>query len=300
MRRLGRAGANVVSRAVTFPVANLNRTLSVCLPDGRDVHRAGPGSVGPGKRWRCSAPTPTGSTCWSTSWRDRRLVLEPAPGTRPTTTLARSRGQGETSLVIDRLGYDREPAAATAPPPVSARTPRCCTRSSSTCARAPVRGRDPDNGTTPAAQHVVVHGHGLGASIAQVEEAHYRDVEGLVLMSWTDTGHSPLAVDLASRQSATCLQGAGYARFAPTAATFRNGMFATAPSGVQRSGGARERRPLRRRALAGDESGGLAARCRAGDSPVLLLYGGKDAYTRDGAPARRPRRTSRRSRSPHT
>ena len=106
-------------------------------------------------------------------------------------------------------------------------------------------------------------------------------------MSWTDTGHSPLAVDLASRQSATCLQGAGYARFAPTAATFRNGMFATAPRGVQRTAA---------RLANADPCGDVlslatnlvASRLAAAQvtPPVLLLYGDKDAYTRDGAAAR--------------
>ena len=275
-------GTDVVSRAVNFPVANLNRTLSLCLPDG-ETYTVRARLVGPRSEVlgadadRINVLVHDGATGgWF--WNLRRHPAYDYAG-----SLAR---QGETSLVIDRLGYDRSPLP----------------HGTSTCLGADAEMlhqivqhlrsgnyefADPGNGTTPAAQHVVVHGHGLGASIAQVEEAHYRDVEGLVLMSWTDTGHSPLAVDLASRQSATCLQGAGYARFAPTAATFRNGMFATAPRGVQRTAAG-----LANADPCGDvlslATNLVASRLAAAQvtPPVLLLYGDKDAYTRDAGPAR--------------
>jgi pimeloyl-ACP methyl ester carboxylesterase len=136
----------------------------------------------------------------------------------------------------------------------------------------------------PHAQHVVLHGHSLGASIAQVEAATFDDVDGLVLMSWSDSGPSRLALDGATRQSATCLQGREYAPFAASAAAFRHGLFVTAPPRVQRVA-ARLRNPD----PCGDVLSFAANQLTSGlttsrvEPPVLLLFGSKDAYTRDGS-----------------
>lgn len=275
------AGASpaVVSRTVVFDVQDTNATSVACLPDNQSYELRGR-LVGPrdqvdglGGSMRVDVLVhDLGTGGWF--WR-----LPGHPAYDYAHQLAR---RGETSLVLDRLGYGASPLAD----------------GNATClgAQADIvhqvvqhltsgqyRFADPSYGTTPAASHVVLHGHGVGAAIAQVEAGTFDDVAGLVLMSWTDRGASSLAVRTAARQSSDCL-GTDYAPFAPTKAAFRDFLFASAPAGVQRAAAARQSQDP-----CGDV-GSLtpllvASNLAAGqvDAPVLLLYGAKDPLNRADA-----------------
>lgn len=269
---------DVVSRKVVFDLENTNATPLPCLPDNRSYRVRGV-LVGPRSEvLRADADRinvlvhdlGTGSWFWHL-------------GQHPTYDYAGQLARrGETSLVLDRLGYGRSPLAD----------------GNATCLGAQAdmlhqvvqhlwsgsyHFQDSTKGV-PAAQHVVVHGHSVGAAIAELEAATFDDVDGLVLMSWTDNGASSRAVQVASHQSALCLQGQDYARFAPSASEFRKLLFVTAPRSVQRTAAS-----LRAADPCGDALSlaqlvsSSTVTTRQIEAPVLLLFGGKDALNRSAA-----------------
>lgn len=270
--------SDVVSRDVVFKVENVNNTDVACPADGKTYRLRGE-LVGP-RAEVLSADIPrinvlvhdmaTGSWFWN---------LRSRPSYDYATKLAR---RGETSLVLDRLGYDASPLDD----------------GNATCLGAQadmlhqvvqhLRSGRYDFGdgsaTTPAAQQVVVHGHSAGAAIAQIEAATFDDVHGLVLMSWSDSGASARAVDEASQQSATCLGGQDYASYGGTRREFRRLFFASAPADVQRAAASR-----RNPGPCGDALSlaqlevASVVTTRQIEAPVLLLFGSKDALNRDDA-----------------
>lgn len=270
---------DVVSRPVVFRVENVNATSVACLPDARSYALRGR-LVGP-RREVLSADIPRVNvlvhdlTAGRWFWHLRRH-----PRFDYATRLARA---GETSLVLDRLGYDASPLADGDATCLGAQADMLHqvvqhVRSG----RYAFRGET--DRLTPGAQHVVVHGHSVGAAIAQTEAATFDDVDGLVLMSWTDTGASSRAVDEASRQSAACAQGADYAAYGRTKRDFRELLFASAPTRVQRTATAlRNQDPCGDALSLGPLVLSSARTTRTIEAPVLLLFGSKDARNRPDA-----------------
>ena len=273
----GGAG-DVVARDVVIAVENTNATPVACAPDNKSyvLHAQ---LVGP-RHEVLGANVPrlnvlvhdlaTGSWFW-------HLRRHPAYDYAGKLAAA-----GETSLVLDRLGYGDSTLS----------------EGNATCLGAQAdmlhqvvqhlrSGRyrfEDSTRATPGAQHVVVHGHSVGAAIAQVEAATFDDVDGLVLMSWTDNGASPRAVDEASRQSATCLRGEDYVESGDSRKDYRSLLFVTAPAAVQQTALARRDVDPCGDALSLSQmvtTSTLTA--RDVEAPVLLLFGGKDALNRDGA-----------------
>jgi len=274
-----RAAARVVSHAVAFDVENTNATSVPCLADDGSYTLRGR-LIGPrrdvaglGGSFRVDVlvhDLGTGRWFWN---------LRSHPAYDYATHLAR---RGETVLVLDRLGYGASRLAD----------------GRATCLGADAdmlhqvvqelrsgrfRFTDGTRSSPPSAAHVVLQGHGVGAAIAQVEASSFDDVDGLVLMSWTDRGASAVATQAAARQNADCLT-ADYAPFAASAAQFKDLLFTSAPRAVQRTAAARRAPdpcgdatsllPL----LAGSNLG--AGRV---DVPVLLMYGADDKLNRADA-----------------
>ncbi len=267
------AGRQVVSREAVFELVNTNDSPVACLPlpDGKEYEvrgrlvgpaRAIAGESGPIRINVLVHDAGTGG--WFFNLRDR-------PAYDYATQLAK---QGQTSLVLDRLGYDRSPLRD----------------GDATCLGAQVHmlhqvvqhlyaGRYDWNrggGTRPHASHVLVHGHGTGATIARLEAAEFSDVQGLVLMSPTSSNPSATALDVLRGQASTCLRGAGFAPYGATRRAFRRALFATAPAAVQRAAA------LRRNSTPCGDVASLAAAVLASgaedvDVPVLVLQGGADA-----------------------
>lgn len=270
----------VVSRQVVFELENTNATSVLCLPDNQSYEVRGR-LVGPRKALDGhSGPIRVnvlvhdlGAGSWF--WQ--------LPGHRSYDYARQLARHGETSLVLDRLGYGASPLAD---------GDATCLGAQADMLHQVVQhlksGRyafsDPRHGTTPAAASVVTHGHAVGAAIAQVEAGTFDDVDGLVLMSWTDRGATSLATRTAAQQSAACSGSADYAPLAATAAAYRALMFASASTEVQRAAA---------RLRADDPCGDvgslspllLASGLAAGrvDAPVLLLYGSRDALHRPAA-----------------
>ena len=190
---------------------------------------------------------------------------------------------GETSLVIDRLGYDASPVA---------RGMSTCLGSQADVLHQVVQQVRAGTSAIPKPDDVVVHGHSVGAAVAQAEASKWKDVDGLVLMSWSDAGVSPRAIKESALQHSACLLGGGrsgaprgYAWYGRTQADFRSIHFATAASDVQGDAAT-----LRNPDPCGDAMS-LAqlvvlgnVLTRAIDVPVLLLFGGEDVLNRPGAP----------------
>ncbi|MEI5674633.1 MULTISPECIES: alpha/beta hydrolase [unclassified Nocardioides] len=274
----------IVSRAVTFSV--VNRGPGWCAADG-GTHQVRGRLVGT----RAAVEGRTGARRLNILVHDFAAGswfwhLRSHPAYDYATQLAR---RGEVSLVLDRLGYGASPLAdgrAT-----------CLGAQAETLHQVVQRVRSglysfsPDRDTRPLhAASVVLHGHSVGAAIAQLEAGTHDDVDGLVLMSWADSGASTRAVRAASAQVSTCLRGADYATYGGGAAAYRALMFRTAPVAVQRSA-------VRRRSAdpCGDATSlapallpsALAA--RKVDAPVLLLVGSADVRVRPGAAERQAR-----------
>ncbi len=253
-----------------------------CLPDNR-AHQVRGRLVGPRKVVRGHGPATrinvlvhdAGTGAWF--WNQRRT-----PAYDYATQLAK---RGQTSLVLDRLGYGRSPLAD----------------GDDTCLGAQAfmlhqvvqhlysgsyefTGRGRGLGSPPHAGTVVVQGHGTGGAIAQIEAATYDDTAGLVLMSWSGARASSVAVAEARRQSAVCFRSGGYAAYGASTADYRRLLFATAPRAVQRSAVR-----LRNATPCGDVESLASATAVATSSaskvevPVLVMFGSADSRTRPGS-----------------
>lgn len=189
---------------------------------------------------------------------------------------------GQLVLVLDRLGYDASRLSD----------------GRATCMGAQVSmlhqviqklyGGDyryvsaKDGPNPPAAQRIVVHGHGTGAAIAATEAGRYQDVNGVVLMSWARTASSTAQREL-DRQQQQC-GSRDFASFGATRAAFARLLFASAPSAVR---DAAERRrngvpcgDVGTQQLLDGTSGSATQRVTA---PVLLLNGTRDARQAAGS-----------------
>ncbi|CAN5660779.1 hypothetical protein BH11ACT8_BH11ACT8_12410 [soil metagenome] len=189
---------------------------------------------------------------------------------------------GQTSLVLDRLGYGRSPLR----------------NGNKTCVDAEVfmlhqvvqhlysgiydftDGRNFVG--TPHAAKIVVQGHGFGATLAQLEAAKYSDTAGLVLMAPSTTGATRLAARTLRAQSQACLTGTGFAPFGRTSRDYRSLLFRTAVGPVQRTAtGHRNSTPCGE--VAGMAAAVLSARSSGKlDVPVLVLKAGGDARNGSG------------------
>ncbi len=269
-------GPQVISRSVRFDLVNSGFSLLSCPADNqRHVVRAR--LVGPRQQVLGLGGSPrinvlvhdagTGGWFWN---------MRKNPSFDYATQLGR---QGELSLVVDRLGYDASPLADGT---------KTCLDAQAYMLHQVVQhlysgiySYTQGDRSTPHATSVVVHGHGTGGAIAQLEAARYDDVHGLVLMSWAGTNASQLAIEQARRQTSTCLGGAGYASYGANRAAYERLLFADATRSVRRNALA-----LRNSTPCGDVtslvSTLLASSLTAGqiDAPVLMMSGSRDARIR--------------------
>lgn len=270
----------VRSLAVAFHVSNTNRTAVACTSDDREyaVH-----ARLVGRSSELAADTIPrlnvlihDITVGGWFWHLRRH-----PTYDYATQLARN---GEVSLVIDRLGYDRSPLAD----------------GTATCLGAQadmlhqvvdaVRAGGTGSGeTVPEPETVVLHGHSVGAAVAELEAATFGDVDGLVLMSWTDSGATSRAIQESAAQHQACVGGGdpdkpGYAAYGQDARAFRQLLFATAKRAVQhRATWLRNLDPCGDATSLAQLVASLNAVTHAIAVPVLLLFAGEDALNRADA-----------------
>lgn len=280
--------SKVTSRKIVFSLSNsvdgLFETLAGCRATRRshDVHATlvGPrrvveGRAGSSRFNLLVHDAGTGGWFWN---------LRSVPGRDYATKMAQ---QGETSVVLDRLGYDRS---------VLRNGNRTCLDAQVAMVHQVVEhlrsgkydlvGHPPSTGPRPAASGVVVHGHGTGALITQLAAARYDGINAVVLMSPSTLSPTRLAMDTLADQTATCLSGVGFAPFGATSSAFAKLLFASAGSDVRR-----EASRLRNDTPCGDVStlapAVLIGRTEAGaiNVPVLVLSGRRDARVAPMSPA---------------
>lgn len=274
-----KAKPKVANRAVEIEVSNGNENAALCLADnsqhvlrGRLVGPQRTVNGNPGKLRVNVLVHDAGTGGWF--WN-----LRQAPAYDYATQLAR---RGETSLVLDRLGYDGSPLD-------DGRS--TCLGAQATMLHQVVQhlysgnyrfaGRAGEDDQPPHATHVVLHGHGTGATIAQLEAAKFDDVAGLVLMSAPTATPTGAALRAVTEQLGRCVGSSGYASYGATPAEYRELLFASATAKVRRLATAR-RNPT----PCGDVSsllagvGGAVLGSGQLDVPVLLLNGERDARVR--------------------
>ena len=278
-----RKQSSVGSRRVSFELTNSNSTPAACRADNAS-YQVGARIVAPRRAFKiASLPRinvlvhDNATSGWFWNLRDK-------PRYDYAGNLARS---GEVSVVLDRLGYagnrlpDGDDTCLGAQADMLHQVIQHL-RSG----RYDYLGRRADQ-ATQSAQHVVVHGHAVGAAIAQVEAGTFDDVDGLVLMSWADSGASQRAIDEASAQSNRCLAGDDYAFFGKTQQDFRALLFRTAPRGVQRvAAGRRGPTPCGDALSLSPMVSASSSAAQQVEVPVLLLFGARDVLMRDDSAER--------------
>lgn len=275
------APPRVASVPVSFEVENVNRSLLPCATNGERYLLRGR-LVGPRRLMqRAEVPVVTvyvhdfTTGAWFWRFPDRRYDH--------VGNLARG---GHVSLVLDRLGYaDHHDVEGTA----------TCLGAQADMVHQVVQqlraGDYRSSSARPRARSVVVAGHSVGGAIVELEAASFADVDGLVLMSWADSGPSARAVREAAVQTQVCLAGGdpragrpGYAFFGQSREDFTDLLFHSATPAVQRRAAA-----LRQPDPCGDALtlGPMVAEnnlsSRSVDVPVLLLFGAEDVLNRPEA-----------------
>jgi pimeloyl-ACP methyl ester carboxylesterase len=287
------AADRIVDVAVRFTVRNVNRSRVACNVDGRTYrvsgHLTAPESVLAG-RIRAVTLYEHGIAAGEWYWR---LDL---PGYHHAEELAR---RGQASVTIDRLGY----GASSRPDGLS-----LCVGGEADIAHQIVQQLragtytlvDPAGRRPPTFQRVVLAGQSNGGQIVQIAAYSFGDVDGLVIMDWTDLGLTAQANARFFSALQTCLRGGstgrdgdppGYAYYDVGSAEFRSGNFHdTDPAVLDAATPHQNRHPC------GDmvsQLGAVFVDLRNLPSlkiPVLLLYGENDARV-EGGPAHRARFT---------
>jgi pimeloyl-ACP methyl ester carboxylesterase len=266
--------ADIVDLPVSFTVENVNRSLASCPVDGETYtirgHLTAPRSVleQPDGRAVTLYQHDIGSGEWF--WR-----LD-AEGFHVAEELAQ---RGQASLTVDRLGYgasDQPHGTAT------------CLGGGADIAHQIVeqlRAGDytAEGGDAAAFDSVFLAAQGNGAQLAQIAAYSFGDIDGLVLMDWTDLGLNPEinAPFFAALQP--CLVGGaegadGYAWYDQGEDAFREANFVDAePEVVELAV------PLQSRHPCGDmvsQLGGVMADVQhipSIDVPVLFFFGEEDS-----------------------
>jgi pimeloyl-ACP methyl ester carboxylesterase len=291
-----------VSQAVTFPVQNLNRSKLACSTDGAAYqlhgHLVGPRSAlsSVRKRTRTAAATlylhglGFGEWFWN---------FTAVPGYNYATSQARL---GHVSVVIDRLGYD------------SSGRPEgkgSCIGGQADMAHQVVqqlrKGTYAVAGGKPRRfRKIALAGHSAGAEIANVEAYSFRDVDALVVMSFSFSNQPRAQLALGPTRD-LCLKGgepaeagapSGYAYYGqPPANDFTSIMFANiaAPVAAAATG-------LRNRDPCGDTDSIVRSLSQQSQYvpkikvPVLVVCGTRDAlYSSLGCSFQEERYTGARS-----
>ncbi|MDT0307363.1 alpha/beta hydrolase [Streptomyces sp. DSM 44917] len=273
------AAADIVDLPVSFTVVNQNRTLAACAVDGETYtirgHLTAPADVleaaADGEE-RAITLYEHGIAAGEWYWR-----LD-AEGYHHAEELAR---RGHASLTIDRLGYD------------SSDQPNgngSCIGGQADMAQQIVDqlregSYEIEGGETYAFDRVFLAGQSNGGQVVQIAAYSFQDVDGLVIMDWTDLGLTPQANARFFTSLQTCLRGGedGYAYYDLGSEEFATGNFNdTDPTVLELAVPHQNRHPC------GDmvsQLGGVlmdTQRIQDIDVPVLFLYGEEDARVTGG------------------
>jgi pimeloyl-ACP methyl ester carboxylesterase len=264
----------VQGRAVSFQVHNTNRSMVPCESDGAAYTIVGH-LVGP-------APRPGDDDTARSAVVDLHGLgfgeffwsFDAIPGYDWARTLAE---RGVASVVIDRIGYGR-----------SGRPPgtQSCIGAQADVAHQIVQELRSgsyalEGGDAPRFVRVALAGHSAGGAITQIEAYSFRDVDGVMVLSFSDLVGSLRTYTALGQAVVTCLGGGnppGHAPFGQSDADFQALMFHDAdPKAVAAVTAMRNPEPC------GDDASLLAAiatdvrEVPTITVPALLLIGENDA-----------------------
>ncbi|WP_129838223.1 alpha/beta hydrolase [Streptomyces sp. RFCAC02] len=274
------ADEDIVDLPVTFTVVNQNRTLAACAVDGETYeirgHLTAPRALLEG----AAAGEETAITLYEHGiaagewyWR-----LD-AEGYHHAEEMAL---RGHASLTIDRLGYDSSDR------PNGLDT--CIGGQADMAHQITQQLRDGsytvEGGETWAFDRIFLAGQSNGGQVAQIAAYSFRDVDGVVIMDWTDLGLTDQANARFFTSLQTCLQGGneGYSYYDLGSEEFASGNFNdTDPEVLALAVPHQNAHPC------GDMVSQLAGvlmdvrQIPSIEVPVLFMYGEKDARVEGGA-----------------
>jgi pimeloyl-ACP methyl ester carboxylesterase len=277
----------VVKRAITFQVANVDRSALACPSDGATYDVKGH-LVGPESQVGSSASGAHRSVTLylhGFSFGEFFWSFSAVPRYDYAAAMARA---GHASVVIDRLGY-----GASGHP---AGNQTCLGAQADVAHQIVGELRSGDyvleRGKSLSFERVALAGHAIGGLIANLEALSFGDVDGLVAMSYTpqvtrtafEQFYTSREVCEAGGQPAVAGGPGGYAYLEQTDTEFRSSAFHGADPAVMEAA-----TPLRSRDPCGDTASTVDALVQDLKSlpkvkaPVLLVCGREDAVTPDFA-----------------
>lgn len=271
----------LASQSVSFTVQNTNTSGAPCQSDGASYVVHGD-LIGPRALLGGGPRTAVTLYYHGLSYGEFFWHFRGVPGYDFASKLARA---GQVSLVVDRLGY----GASGKPPGMMS-----CYGSQADVAHQMVGAlrsgayRDA-SGAAPKFGKVILAGHSGSGYSVQDEAYSYKDIDGLIVVGFSDNGASPLAISNAGRTQMVCATGgerqagdsgpSGYAYFGQTPQDFQQGSFFNAdPAVVDAVTQLRSRDPCGETGSAASTGMVDNARTREVTVPVLLVDGDHDAY----------------------
>lgn len=235
--RVGQGSDAVLAAPAVFEVKNTNTSAVSCTSDGKGYEVKGT-IIGPkaalagGGAGGAIAVYLHGFGLGEWFWD-----FQAVPGYDYANELA---ALGHTSLILDRLGYDRS-----GHPDGN----EVCLGAHADAAHQIIgqlrKGSYSVSGGSPVTfSKVALAGHSAGGAIAQVEAYSYKDIDALAVLAYADLGGSPRAPREFSQVAAVCARGgvkaepsdpkspAGYAYFGQTETDFKEIMFHQASEAV--------------------------------------------------------------------
>lgn len=230
------SGSDGVAKiAVSFEVKNVNRSKVACQSDGKTYTIRGH-LVGP------AGQLDTGSAKAATLYLHGLSFGEffwNFTGGGDYDYAANQARAGQTSVVIDRLGYGSSDKLD---------GNNVCVGSRADMAHQMVLSLrsgnyQVDKGQAPRFSRVALAGHSYGGQIAQVEAYSFGDIDGLVVMGYSDRVQSALLKSNAAYAANVCATGgkpvdgngpAGYASFGPPSGA-PGALFHSATSDIQKA-----------------------------------------------------------------
>jgi hypothetical protein len=197
--REARAADTILELPVSFQVVNTNTSGAACPFDGLPYtvrgHLVGPQSVIYGPEPRAITFYVHGFSSSEPNWS-----FKLTPGYDLPVEMAKL---GHVSLVINRLGY----SPSDHPPGLES-----CLGSAADVVhqiigqlRSP--GAQLPDGTHVAFLKVALAGHDTGGTIAEVEAYSYKDIDGLFISAFANTGFTPKITEFSFKAGAACLEG---------------------------------------------------------------------------------------------
>lgn len=219
--RSAAASAGVAEVPVSFRVRNVNRTPVECETDGRSYTIRGK-LVGP--RGQLSRARSATLYLHGLELGGFFFNFEEVRGYDFAREQARA---GLTSVVVDRLGYDRSDRPNGFDSCIGGQADIA-----NQIVQSLKRGDYRVGGAAPRFEKVAVAGHSVGGLIAQIVGYSFDDADALVVMSYSDVVVSDLAQQAVMSSQVDCreLQGstgsrAGYTFLAPVPTAFQKAFF---------------------------------------------------------------------------